>query len=90
MDQDVYYFYANLSANIDARRILLDDSLANWQAVRAMLLTLSCLANEVLKDCQTIRAELCTTSEYIQSQSLFTTACPLAEPHEVLVRAPGL
>jgi len=33
MDQDVYYFYANLSANINARRTLLDDSLANWQSI---------------------------------------------------------
>jgi hypothetical protein len=33
LDQDLYYFYANLSSNIDARHILFEDTLANWGAV---------------------------------------------------------
>lgn len=33
MDQDVFYFYSNLSANIDARRILYEDTLSNWDSV---------------------------------------------------------
>lgn len=34
MDQDVFYFYANLANNIDARRIVFEDTLTNWQSVR--------------------------------------------------------
>jgi hypothetical protein len=41
MDQDVYYFYSYLSSNIEARRTLFEDALANWPSVRLALFSIS-------------------------------------------------